>query len=101
MPSRGLLCDTAIHKLMVILVYRGEKTVALTANILFLITAFSYKVRNRSSCTKENDDLPDVTRLGIGTGIGSIDSGRIFLVYEGWRAKMKMSAVAEICAGAL
>lgn len=101
MTFRELLCVSAIHELMFMWVCRGEKIVDLNAKHLFLITAFSYKIRNRSPCSKENGDLSDITRLGIGPRIGTIHSGRIFLVHEGWKAKMAMSSVAEICTGAL
>lgn len=73
---------------------RKKELVDLTAKNLILITVFFTQLRNRSPCTKENGDLFDVTRLGIGPRI-------IFLVYGGWKAKMVMSSVAEICAGAL
>lgn len=70
-----------------------KELVDLTSKDLILITAFFTQIRNRSICTKENGDLFDVTRLGIGPKI-------IFLVYEGWKTKMVMSSVAEIWAGA-
>lgn len=73
----------------------------LTAQDLFLITAFSYKTRNRIPYTKENGDLSDITRLGTAPRIGRIHSGRVVLVHKGLKAKMAMSSVAEICTDAL
>lgn len=73
-----------------------EKIVGLTAKDVFLIAAFAYKIRNSSPYTKENGDLSDITRLVILPRIG-----RIFLVHEGWKVKIAISNIAEICASPL